>query len=123
MISAQEDLSSPEEATFDTYEIDNQITKKEKYIQKIKRKNEEILNKFKHLSSLTEEQLKNKDLNSDYPKYFAKIDTKDFKYLGILSNQLKRVQYGYSNIIRMKRSKIYTSEIIKIMQKQDKEYI
>lgn len=98
MISAQEDLSSPEEATFDTYEIDNQITKKGEYIQKIKRKNEEILNKFKHLSSLTEEQLKNKNLNSDYPKYFAKIDTKDFKYLGILSNQLKRVQYGYSKM-------------------------
>ena len=96
MISAQEEISSQDETTFDTYEIDDQILKNGEYTQKTKGKTEVIKNKFKHLSTLTPEQVKNKDPNADFPKYFAKIDTKNFKYIGILSSQLKRVQYGYS---------------------------
>ena len=41
--------------------------------------------------------LKKKNPKSDdFLKYFAKITTKDFEYIGILSNQLKREKYGYS---------------------------
>jgi hypothetical protein len=99
MISAEkEEILTQDEVTFDTYEIDNQILKIGEYTQKTKGKKEEIKNKFKHLPSLTKEQLENKDPNSDFPKYFAKIDTKNFKYIGVLSNQLKRVQYGYSKM-------------------------
>ena len=68
-------------------------TKKKNVFEDFRKKLEQIKNKFKHLPSLTKEQLENKDPNSDFPKYFAKIDTKNFKYIGVLSNQLKRVKY------------------------------
>ena len=45
---------------------------------------------------LYKEEILKKEPNSDFPKYFAKIDIKNIKYIGVLSSQLKRDQYGYS---------------------------
>ena len=85
-----------DETSFDIYEIDNQIFKKGEYIQSEKGKPDQIKNKFKHLEGLTEEEIKKKDPNEDFPKYFSQISTNQFKYTGVLSSQLKRIQYGYS---------------------------
>ena len=98
MISLPEKPSIEEETTFDTFEIDNQIFKNGEYIQKTKDKNPKIKDKFKLLEGLNEEELKQKDENSDFPKYFSQITTAQFIYIGVLSNQLKRVQYGYSKM-------------------------
>ena len=62
----------------------------------LKKIKNQIINKFKLLEGLTEEELEKKDKNTDFPKYFAKISTEKFKYIGILSKELKRVKYGYS---------------------------
>ena len=96
MFSTEEMAPKEEETSFDTFEIDNQIFKNGEYIQTEKEKSNKIKNKFKLLKGLTEEELQKKDPNSDFPKYFAQIKTKQFKYTGILSNQLKRDLYGYS---------------------------
>lgn len=88
--------SLEEETKFDTYEIDTQILKNGEYIQKVKGKPEQIKNKFKFIKGLTKEEIEKKDPNSDYPKYFAFITTTNFKYTGILTNNLKRENYGYS---------------------------
>ena len=88
--------SLEEETNFDTYEIDIQIFKNGEYIEIVKGKPDQIKNKFKLLKGLSQEELKKKDINSDFPKYFSFITTKNFKYTGILSNNLKRKNYGYS---------------------------
>lgn len=88
--------SLEEETNFDTYEIDIQIFKNGEFIQLSKGKPAQIKNKFKLLKGLSQEELKKKDINSDFPKYFSFITTKHFKYTGILSNNLKRENYGYS---------------------------
>lgn len=96
MISAQVEISNEDEFTFDTYGIDTQIFKKGEYTQYDKKNADQVINKFKHLEGLTEAELEKKDENIDFPKYFSKISTKTFEYIGILSKELKRVQYGYS---------------------------
>ena len=96
MISPEENVPKEEETLFDTFELDNQIFKNGEYIQTEKGKSDKIKNKFKHLKGLTKEELDKKDQNSDFPKYFAQIKTKQFKYTGILTNQFKRDLYGYS---------------------------
>ena len=99
MFSAKENnpfLKSDDETSFDTNEIDMQIFKKGECIQTEKGKPDQIKNKFKLLEGLTEEEIKKKQPNDDYPKYFSQINTKQFKYIGVLSSQLKRIQYGYS---------------------------
>jgi len=99
MSSQKEELSlSNKETTFDTYEIDYRIFKDGKYIQKDSQE-KEIINKFELIPNLTKEEIQKKDKdNSEYPKYFCTITTKDFDYIGILSNQLKRDKYGYSKM-------------------------
>ena len=99
MSSQKEELSlSNKETTFDTYEIDYRIFNDGKYIQKDS-KEKEIINKFELIPNLTKEEIQKKDKdNSEYPKYFCTITTKDFDYIGILSNQLKRDKYGYSKM-------------------------
>ena len=96
MSSTIEQKPLEEETNFDTYEIDIQIFKNGEYIEKTNNKPEQIKHKFKLLQGLTEEELKKKDPNSDFPKYFSLITTKNFKYTGVLSNNLKRENYGYS---------------------------
>lgn len=76
----------------------SKFIKENEYVQNTKDKKEKIKNKFKHLEGLTKEELEKKDINSDFPKYFSQITTEQFKYLGVLSNQLKRIQYGYSSM-------------------------
>ena len=103
MSSQKEELSlSNKETTFDTYEIDYRIFKDGEYLQKTfsessPKKN--IINKFKLIPNLSQESIqKNDKINSEYPKYFCTISTKDFDYIGILSNNLKRDKYGYSKM-------------------------
>ena len=81
---------------FDTSEIDNQIFKQGICEIKIVKKDKIIKNKFKHLKDILKEELNSKDRNIEYPKYFSKIDINNFKYTGILTNNLKRDVYGYS---------------------------
>ena len=146
MSSTIEQKPLEEETNFDTYEIDIQIFKNGEYIEKTNSKPEQIKHKFKLLKGLTEEELKKKDPNSDFPKYFSLITTKNFKYTGALSNNLKRENYGYSvmenkdeflgeykmklgrdlefiNFFLMKKNKIYISVNIKIIKKMEKVYI
>ena len=82
------------ETTFDTYEIDYRIFKDGEYTQKSESKSS--INKFKLIPGLTQDEIQKKDENSEYPKYFSTISTKNFDYIGILTNQLKRDKYGYS---------------------------
>ena len=103
MSSQKEELSlSNKETIFDTYEIDYRINKDGEYIQKTSSElspKKEITNKFKLIPNLTQEEIQKYDKdNSEYPKYFCTITTKDFDYIGILSNQLKRDKYGYSKM-------------------------
>ena len=97
MFNVNQEESKEDETLFDTYEIDTQIFKSGEYVQKTSTKAEEVKNRFRFLQGITKEELKKKNPKSDdFLKYFAKITTKDFEYIGILSNQLKREKYGYS---------------------------
>ena len=101
MNSLPDSISLENDSSFDTYEIDSQISKNGEYIKEIKKKDkkdETIKNIFKFLPGLTEEELNQKDLKSEFPKYFSKISTKNFEYAGILTNELKRTNYGYSKM-------------------------
>ena len=89
--------SSDSEIAFDTYEVDYRIFKDGEFIQKSEF-NPSINNKFKLIQELTQEELEKKEENSEYPKYFSNISTKNFDYIGVLSNQLKRDKYGYSRM-------------------------
>ena len=89
--------SSDSEIAFDTYEVDYRIFKDGEFIQKSEF-NPSINNKFKLIQGLTQEELEKKEENSEYPKYFSTISTKNFDYICILSNQLKRDKYGYSKM-------------------------
>ena len=89
--------SSDSEIAFDTYEVDYRIFKDGEFIQKSEF-NPSINNKFKLIQGLTQEELEKKEENSEYPKYFSTISTKNFDYIGVLSNQLKRDKYGYSKM-------------------------
>ena len=95
MSSPPKDSSiSESEITFDTYEIDYRIFKDGEYIQKLETKSS--INKFKLLPGLTQDEIQKKDENVEYQKYFSIISTKNFDYIGVLTNQLKRDKYGYS---------------------------
>ena len=96
MIDSSAKLASDEETEFNTYEIDQEIFKNKEFIQNFKNEKDKLKNKFTLLPGLTEEEIKKKDPKSEYPKYFAKISTKNFEYMGILTNELKREKYGYS---------------------------
>ena len=96
MFDSSEKPVSDEETEFNTYEIDQEIFKNKEFVQNSKNQKDKIKNKFKFLPGLTEEEIKKKDPKSEYPKYFAKILTKNFEYMGVLTNELKREKYGYS---------------------------
>ena len=97
MSSPPKDSSiSESETTFDTYEIDYRIFKDGEYIQKLETKSS--INKFRLIKNLTQEEIQKNDSNLEYPKYFSMVSSKDFNYIGILSNQLKRDKYGYSQM-------------------------
>jgi hypothetical protein len=96
MFGSSEKPASDEETEFNTYEIDEEIFKNKEFIQNFKNEKDKLKNKFTLLPGLTEEEIKKKDPKSEYPKYFAKISTEKFDYMGILTNELKREKYGYS---------------------------
>jgi hypothetical protein len=96
MFGSSEKPVSDEETEFNTYEIDEEIFKNKEFIQNFKNEKDKLKNKFAFLPGLTEEEIKKKDPKSEYPKYFAKICTKNFEYIGVLTNELKREKYGYS---------------------------
>ena len=90
--STKENNSNP---FFDIKEIDTKIISDGEYIHQ----NEETKNKtiFKFFNNLSEEEIQKKDSEKNpYPKYFCSISAKNFKYIGILTNELKRDIYGYS---------------------------
>ncbi len=92
----QRSQKNKNEIYFDTYEIDNKLSKKDICEIKIK-KNEEIINNiFKHFKKTAKEEPNSEDKNIDFPKYFAQIGIDEYKYTGILSNNLNRDMYGYS---------------------------
>ena len=74
---------------FNLKEIDEEITKNGKYLKKGK-------SVFKLMKNLSPEEIAKKENNISYPKYFSEISNKNFKYIGILTNELKRDIYGYS---------------------------
>jgi hypothetical protein len=96
MLDSSAKLPSDEETEFNTYEIDQEIFKNKEFIQNFKNEKDKLKNKFILLPGLTEDEIKKKDPKSEYPKYFAKISTEKFDYMGILTNELKREKYGYS---------------------------
>ena len=78
MFGSSEKPVSDEETEFNTYEIDEEIFKNKEFIQNFKNEKDKLKNKFAFLPGLTEEEIKKKDPKSEYPKYFAKICTKNF---------------------------------------------
>ena len=86
--------SSPSLPSLNTYEIDEEINKSGIYNKK--EKSSEINAVFKLIKNLTQDELKTMDENSSFPKYFCQVGNKNFKYIGVLTNQLKRDVYGYS---------------------------
>lgn len=77
--------------TFDTLEIDSELTKPEN--KGLFQKDKSIFSLFK--DSLT--PLKDENKEKNFPKYFANIDHKLFTYMGVLTDELKRDLYGYSS--------------------------
>ena len=86
--------TSTENPSFDINEIDEKIDKEGQFI--IKNEKEGKKTTFKYIKNLSKEDIKKKDENAFYPKYFCEITAKNFKYIGILTNELKRDIYGYS---------------------------
>ena len=86
--------TSTENPSFDVNEIDEKIDKEGQFI--IKNEKEGKKTTFKYIKNLSKEDISKKDENASYPKYFCEITAKNFKYIGILTNELKRDIYGYS---------------------------
>ena len=76
------------EIKFDILKIDAKIKKDNVY--------EENYNKFQFCIDYNPDNQTDEDEKTDIPKYIAKINTKTFKYLGILSKNLKKELYGYN---------------------------
>jgi hypothetical protein len=73
---------------FDILKIDAMLEKESIY--------EEGDNKFQFCKDYNPDNQLDQDEKIDTPKYIAKIITKSFKYLGILSKNLKKESYGYN---------------------------
>lgn len=88
--------SNPSESlSFDINEIDEKIKKDGLYINKI----QNFSQKIKFLPNIQPDYLEQKESQKiPFPKYFCSINTKEFDYIGILTNELKRDLYGYSSI-------------------------
>ena len=81
---------------FDQNEIDGEISKNGIYLKKGNLP--EIKTTFKLIKNISQEEIAQKEKNKPYSKYFCEIGNKNFKYLGILTNEFKRDNYGYSII-------------------------
>ena len=78
---------NPNELKFDVLKIDSLIKKETIY-----KEGENIFQFCKEYDSNQGEQ----DQKIDIPKYIAKIKTSSFEYLGILSKNLKKENYGFN---------------------------
>ena len=76
------------EIKFDLLKVDSKIKKDSQY--------QEGENIFQFCSDYNPESLDESDEKTDYLKYIAKIKTPSFQYLGILSKNLKKENYGYN---------------------------
>ena len=77
------------EIKFDVLKIDNCIKKDNSY------KDGDI--QFQFCSEFNLEDQGEQDPKIDFPKYIAKIKSPNFEYLGILSKNLKKENYGYNH--------------------------
>jgi len=77
------------EVKFDILKIDNFIIKDKIY------KDGET--QFQFCSEYKPEDQGDQDPKIDFPKYIAKIKSSNFEYLGILSKNLKKENYGYNH--------------------------
>ena len=80
--------SNINEIKFDILKIDSRIKKDSKY-----QEGETI---FQFCTEYNPETLDESDEKTDYVKYIAKIKFPSFQYLGILSKNLKKENYGYN---------------------------
>ena len=76
------------EIRFDILKIDNRINKESVY--------QEGENIFQFCRDYKPETMEECDQKTDYLKYIAKIKTPTFQYIGILSKNLKKENYGYN---------------------------
>ena len=79
---------SKKEVKFDLLKIDDVIKNNTIY--------EEGGNKFQYCKDYKPDKKKEEDDNIDFPKYFAKITLNSFNYLGIVSKNLIRENFGYN---------------------------
>ena len=77
------------EIKFDVLKIDNCIKKDKSY------KDGDI--EFQFCSEYNPEDQGEQDPKIDFPKYIAKVKSSNFEYLGILSKNLKKENYGYNH--------------------------
>jgi len=81
-------IENPNELKFDVLKIDSSLKKEEVYT--------EGESKFQYCKEYNEEKGE-QDQKIDFPKYIANIKSSSFEYLGILSKNLKKENYGYNH--------------------------
>ena len=81
-------IDNPNEVRFDVLKIDSTLKKENTY--------NEGENKFQFCLEYKEEKSE-QDKIIDFPKYIAKIKSTSFEYLGILSKNLKKENYGFNH--------------------------
>lgn len=80
---------NPNEVKFDVLKIDSAIKKESSY--------KEGENIFQFCTEYSNGNQDEQDLKIDIPKYIARIKSSSFEYLGILSKNLKKENYGYNH--------------------------
>ena len=80
---------NPNEIKFDVLKIDSSIKKDSSY--------KEGENLFQFCPEYINNNQDEHDLKIDIPKYIARIKSPSFEYLGILSKNLKKENYGYNH--------------------------
>ena len=81
-------VENPNELKFDVLKIDSSLKKETVYT--------EGESKFQYCNEYNDEKGE-QDQKIDFPKYIAKIKSSSFEYLGILSKNLKKENYGYNH--------------------------
>ena len=81
-------IDNPNEVKFDVLKIDSAIRKERTY--------NEGDNKFQFCTEYSDDKVE-QDQKIDFPKYIAKIKSSSFEYLGILSKNLKKENYGFNH--------------------------
>jgi len=81
-------VENPNELKFDVLKIDSSLKKETIYT--------EGESKFQYCNEYNDEKGE-QDQKIDFPKYIAKIKSSSFEYLGILSKNLKKENYGYNH--------------------------